>query len=79
LNRLDNARREVNEKQKRLNWNIKNNLKTNNHFRSSSMEELNAEVYKKQESSNALISLKKNLRDELSSIVMMPQDSEGEY
>ncbi len=79
MNRLDNARREVNEKQKRLNWNIKNNLKTNNHFRSSSMEELNAEVYKKQESSNALISLKKNLRDELSSIVMMPQDSEGEY
>lgn len=54
-------------------------MKTTNHFRSSSMEDLNAEIYKKQESNNALSSLKKNLREELNSMVMMPQDSEEEY
>lgn len=79
LNRLDNARREIEEKQKRLKWSSKN-VKTGIHFRSSSMGEIDSEVYKKNENNNnnAIHNLKKNLRDELNSMVMLPNDSEEE-
>jgi hypothetical protein len=80
LNRLDNARREVDEKQKRLKWSSKN-LKSGIHFRSSSMGEIGHEMYKKNENNNnnVLSNLKKNLREELNSLVMLPNDSDGEY
>lgn len=80
LNRLDNARREVEEKQKRLKWSSKN-LKSGIHFRSSSMGEIDPEMYKKNENNNnnVLSNLKKNLREELNSLVILPNDSDGEY
>ena len=43
------------------------------------MEEINAEMYQKHDPNNALNNIKKNLRDELNSMVMIPQDSDGEY
>ncbi len=86
LNRLDNARKDVEEKQKRLQWNSKNNNinnnKTGNHFRSSSMEDLNSYLYKKYENPNNnfdLNNLKKNLRDELQNMDMAYNDSENEF
>lgn len=78
---MDNARREVEEKQKRLKWSAKN-IKPGMHFRSSSMGEIDPDMYnKKNESnnSNALNNLKKNLRDELHSMTMLPNESDGEY
>ena len=68
------------EKQKRLKWSSKN-VKPGMHFRSSSMGEIDPEMYKKNENNNntALHDLKKNLRDELNSMAMPSNDSDGEF
>ncbi len=45
------------------------------------MGEIDPENFKKNESNNnfALINLKKNLRDELNSMAILPNDSDGEF
>jgi len=73
----------VEEKQKRLKWSAKNN-KQGLHFRSSSMGEMDPEMFKKIENNNnnnnnALNNLKRNLRDELHSMNMLHYESDEEY
>jgi len=69
----------VEDKQKRFQKGLKVNLKST-HLRSSSMGNIIFDKNKNQENTNnALINLKKNLREELNSMIMMPHDSEGEY
>ena len=80
LNRLDNARRETEDKQKRLNWNTRNQYKSGStQFRSSSMEDINSEAYLKNDNQNDLLNMKKNLRDELHSMTMLPESEEEEF
>ena len=80
LNRLDNARRETEDKQKRLNWNTRNQSKSGStQFRSSSMEDINSEAYLKNDNQNDLLNMKKNLRDELHSMTMLPESEEEEF
>lgn len=81
VNRLDNARKEVEDKQKRLKWKLKNinYNKTGNQFRSSSMDDLNSELYKKYENSYNINNLKKSLRDELRNMGRVYDDSENEF
>jgi hypothetical protein len=68
--RLDNARRDLDEKQKRLTWNNKNKIPTTTkHMRSTSMELISSDAYLNKGNDNSAINnLKKNLREELSSM-----------
>lgn len=77
---MDNARKELDEKQKRLQWNAKNkNPGTTKHLRSASMELISSEAYLKGgDQSSALNNLKKNLRDELFSMNMQ-NNTEEDY
>lgn len=82
LNRLDNARRETEDKQKRLHWNTRSQYKSGStQFRSSSMEDINPEAYLKNDNQNQndLLNMKKNLRDELHSMTMLPESEEEEF
>jgi hypothetical protein len=76
--RLDNARKDIDEKQKRLNWNNRNKdvpTLTKN-MRSTSMELINSDAYLKgaSDNSSAINNLRKNLRESLSSMNIMKED-----
>lgn len=68
------------DKQKRFQKGAKVNLKVT-HLRSSSMGNIifNNNKFQDNNTNNSLVNLKKNLREELNSMIMMPHDSEGEY
>ena len=78
--RLDNARRDLDEKQKRLKWNNKNKAPTTStkHMRSTSMELISSDACLKGTSS-ALSNLKKNLREELSSLNMIKDGDDDSF
>jgi hypothetical protein len=83
--RLDNARRDIDEKQKRLNW-TNNNNKNNSakHIRSISMELICSDGYLKGNDNNnnnnnsAIKNLQKTLRESLSSINLQKNDNEDD-
>jgi hypothetical protein len=83
INRLDNARKDIDEKQKRLNWNNKNKeIPTfSKNMRSASMELINSDIYLKGASDNnaAIKNLKKNLRESLSSMNMLGDADNDDY
>ena len=76
--RLDNARRDLDEKEKRLQWNDKKKQPTTTkHMRSTSMDLMSSNAYLKgKDTTSALNNLKKNLRDELSSMNMVNDTEE---